>query len=152
MRVKYIDFPHFQHRRNKSENQEKNLPPVRNQPRVKKKEENSMKLMFTAALLAALITGIAAAEAVHPIFKEKDGVALKGYDVVAYFSQSKAVAGKKEFEHEWMGARWRFANAENRDLFAKSPEKYAPQYGGYCAYGVADGHLSPTEPDAWKIV
>lgn len=83
---------------------------------------------------------------------DPNGLALKGYDAVAYFNQGKAIEGKKDFEHSWMGATWRFSTAENRDLFAKSPEKYAPQFGGYCAYGVTGGYLARTEPTAWKVV
>jgi YHS domain-containing protein len=58
------------------------------------------------------------------------GVAIEGTDPVAYFDEGKPVAGSSDFEHEWMGATWRFASAENRDRFAADPEKYAPQYGG----------------------
>ena len=86
------------------------------------------------------------------INKDKSGLALKGFDAVGYFKQAKAIEGKKEFEHTWMDATWRFSTAENRDLFAKSPEKYAPQFGGYCAFGVTGGYLAPTDPTAWKVV
>ena len=83
----------------------------------------------------------------------KDGqVAIKGYDPVAYFLQSSAVKGSPNFTHEWMGAKWQFSSAANRDEFAKNPEKYVPQYGGYCAYGVSRGHTVPVDPEAWKIV
>ena len=60
--------------------------------------------------------------------------------------------GKKDFEHEWMGAKWYFATATNRDLFKADPEKYAPRYGGYCAYAVAMGKTADIDPNAWKIV
>jgi YHS domain-containing protein len=86
-----------------------------------------------------------------PIY-QSNGVAIHGYDPVAYFQGEKPVKGKKEFEHQWMGATWRFSNAENRDLFKQTPEKYAPQYGGYCAYGMSSGYAAPTEADAWSIV
>ena len=59
------------------------------------------------------------------------GVAIKGYDTVAYHTQGRAVKGKSEFSHKWNDAKWYFANAENRDMFAANPERYAPQYGGY---------------------
>ena len=58
-------------------------------------------------------------------------VAIKGYDPVAYFTEGKPVKGDKQFETEWKGAKWRFANAKHRDMFAADPEAYAPQYGGY---------------------
>jgi hypothetical protein len=59
------------------------------------------------------------------------GVAIKGYDTVAYYTENRAVKGKSEFSHEWNDAKWHFANAKNRDLFAAGPDRYAPQYGGY---------------------
>ena len=60
--------------------------------------------------------------------------------------------GKPEFSYKWMDATWRFSSAENRDAFANEPEKYAPQYGGYCAFGTSQGHLVPGDPQAWKVV
>jgi YHS domain-containing protein len=65
------------------------------------------------------------------INKNMKGVAIKGYDPVAYFILSKSVEGKKEFEYKWKGAKWRFANEDHLKLFKSDPEKYAPQYGGY---------------------
>ena len=76
----------------------------------------------------------------------------RGYDVVAYFTQAKPVAGKADFSHSWNNAEWRFASAENRDLFAANPEKYAPQYGGWCAWAVSQGYTAPIDPEAWRIV
>ncbi len=86
------------------------------------------------------------------VFADKDGRAIRGTDPVAYFTQSSPVVGKAEFTHEWSGANWLFATAENRDLFAANPEKYAPQYGGYCAWAVSQGATAPIDPQAWKIV
>lgn len=81
-----------------------------------------------------------------------DRVAIKGYDAVAYFTLGRAVEGKPEFDHLWRGARWRFANARHRDLFAENPNRFAPQYGGYCALGVALGKSFDVDPKAWTIV
>ncbi len=81
----------------------------------------------------------------------KDSVAVRGYDVVAYFTQSAPVKGNSEFVHGWKGAKWYFVNRENQEAFKASPEKYAPQYGGYCAYGTAGGYKAPSDPDAWTI-
>ena len=78
--------------------------------------------------------------------------ALNGYDTVAYFTVGKATKGKKEFVAEYKGAKWLFVSAENRDLFNADPEKYAPQYGGYCAWAVAHGSPAPGSPKVWKIV
>jgi YHS domain-containing protein len=80
------------------------------------------------------------------------GVAIEGTDPVAYFDEGKPVAGSSDFEHDWMGATWRFASAENRDRFAAEPETYAPQYGGYCAWAVSQGYTAKIDPAAWKIV
>ena len=65
------------------------------------------------------------------------GVAIKGYDTVAYFTDGKAMKGSEEFAYDWLGTPWYFANAEHRDLFKADPAKYAPQYGGYCTGGMA---------------
>ncbi len=97
-----------------------------------------------------LFAGSVAAE-MPPIFSDGAG-AIRGYDPVAYFIQGKPVQGSKQYTYQWRGANWRFASAENRDRFAAMPEKYAPQYGGYCAYGVAQGYAVKIEPEAWSIV
>jgi len=109
-----------------------------------------MIMRVTAFLAAVLLAGAALAEKPE-IFSDRAG-AIRGYDPVAYFTEGKPVKGKAEFSHPWKGATWRFASAANRDRFAAAPEKYAPQYGGYCAYGVASGYAVKTEPDAWSVV
>lgn len=80
------------------------------------------------------------------------GVAIEGYDPVAYFTDGKPVEGSDDFTVEHNGATWHFASAANRDAFAADPEAYAPQYGGYCAWAVSQGYTAPIDPDAWKIV
>lgn len=80
------------------------------------------------------------------------GVAIEGYDPVAYFTEGRPVEGKSEFTVEWKGAKWRFSSAESKALFEKDPEKFAPQYGGYCAWAVAQGKTAGIDPQAWKIV
>lgn len=85
------------------------------------------------------------------VFTTNDG-AIGGYDPVAYFQESKPVKGKKEFSYRWNDATWLFSNAQNLKLFKANPQKFAPQYGGYCAYGTAEGHKAPTEPNAWSVV
>ena len=84
--------------------------------------------------------------------KSRFGTAVEGYDVVAYFEDRNPVEGTREHTHEWMGATWRFASAVHRDRFAANPERYAPQYGGFCAYAVSQGTTAGIDPDAWKIV
>ena len=78
--------------------------------------------------------------------------AIHGYDPVAYFTDGKPVMGKDEFVFEWGGAKWHFATAAHRDTFKSAPEKYTPQYGGYCAYAVSQGHTADIDPNAWSIV
>ena len=81
------------------------------------------------------------------------GIAIKGYDPVAYFTKGRAMKGSEKFAHTWMGAPWHFANARHRDLFAAEPIKYAPQFGGYCADGVAYGQSTANiDPEAWRII
>lgn len=82
----------------------------------------------------------------------RDGLALGGTDVVAYFAEGRALAGRPEHAVEWQGARWLFASEENRRRFEEDPQAYAPQFGGYCAYAVSKGALAPTDPEAWTIV
>ena len=79
------------------------------------------------------------------------GVAIKGYDPVAYFTRRAPTRGSKKFSLRHAGAEWRFANAENKAAFATNPRKYIPAYGGYCAYGVAQGYLVKIEPTAWSV-
>ena len=103
-------------------------------------------------LLALVGLGHAADERSAPVNQSSDGVAIEGYDPVAFFTDSKPVMGSSEYTYQWHGAVWHFASAQHRDAFAKSPESYAPQYGGYCAYGVSQGHTAPVDPAAWKII
>ena len=83
---------------------------------------------------------------------EHNGIAIRGYDTVAYFTQSKPVEGKDEFSTNWSDATWKFSSQEHLELFVANPEKYAPQYGGYCAYGVAQMNLVKIEPEEWTII
>jgi YHS domain-containing protein len=96
-------------------------------------------------------TAVKADKALPKVFYSEEGVAIRGTDPVAYFTQNKPVKGKPEFTYKWGNANWQFASAQNRDLFAKNPAKYAPQYGGFCAWAVSQGYTASTDPDAWKI-
>ena len=80
------------------------------------------------------------------------GIAIRGFDTVAYFTEGKPREGSDEFTSAWQGATWKFASQEHLDIFKDNPEKYAPQYGGYCAYGVAQDSLVKIEGDNWTIV
>ena len=109
--------------------------------------------MMRRVLPVLLLAVAATALATEPINKSRfTGLAIRGYDPVAYFTDKKPVKGSGDFELEWKGATWRFASAAHRDAFAKSPDKYAPQYGGYCAYGVSRGYAVGIDPEAWHVV
>jgi hypothetical protein len=107
-------------------------------------------LALAVALTVLLISSASFAQKAA-IFNEK-GVAVHGYDVVAYFTDSKPVKGDSKFAFNWNNATWYFAGQQHLDLFKASPDKYAPQYGGYCAYGLSENHKAPTIPGAWSIV
>jgi YHS domain-containing protein len=109
------------------------------------------KILFTFVATGVILYFSVGSFAASPVNMDKKGVALKGYDPVAYFTMGKPVKGNQDFEYEWKGVKWWFSSKEHRTLFMKEPEKYAPQYGGYCAYGVAVNGLFDVEPDAWKV-
>ena len=120
---------------------------------------NRRTILFGAPVLAASALAVPAFAFFHN--KKADGkvftgsapgVAIHGYDPVAYFTAAKPVKGTAAFAHEWNGVTWHFASAGNRDAFAAEPARYAPQYGGYCAYAVSQGYTAKIEPDAWSIV
>lgn len=112
-----------------------------------------------AAIAALMLLGLIAPLA-SPAAAAQDAVytgrfsdlAVSGYDAVAYFDQGKPVEGSGDFEYDWNGATWRFASAANRDAFKADPARYAPQYGGYCAWAVSQGYTASTDPEAWRIV
>ncbi len=79
------------------------------------------------------------------------GLALKGYDPVAYFEVGEPTAGDGQFSYQWSGATWQFSSAANRGLFAQSPESYAPQFGGFCSFAVSKGVTADISPSAWHI-
>ena len=85
------------------------------------------------------------------IYSDAEG-GIKGYDPVAYFTESKPVKGKRGITYKWKDADWYFASKQNRETFEANPEAYAPQFGGYCAYAVSEGELEEIDPIAWKIV
>ncbi|TNF64658.1 MAG: YHS domain-containing protein [Rhodobacteraceae bacterium] len=102
-------------------------------------------------LAAAWLVSAAPALAERPWFDTSGGLAISGYDVVAYFTEGQPVRGRAAYAVMWKGATWHFASAENRTHFEMNPRAYAPQYGGYCAYSVARGTVSPADPEAWRI-
>ena len=109
-------------------------------------------VLRAAAFLFGAAVLLPAGSPVDPINKDRRGLALKGYDATAYFQQRKPAKGSPQFAHTWSGATWHFESAQSRDLFKASPEKYAPQYGGYCAWAVSNNYTADIDPDAWAII
>lgn len=110
-------------------------------------------IAFGLVFSASFSANVSAAD--PSIYSHPKKGAIKGADPVAYFSLQagdKAVIGSDAFTHQWMGATWKFANAANRDKFAAEPERYAPQFGGYCAFAVSHNFTKPINPHKWKIV
>lgn len=81
-----------------------------------------------------------------------ENVAIKGYDTVAYFKEGRAVEGSPSHAFKWHGMNWLFSSQKNRDLFAGSPEMYAPQYDGFCAWAMTEKRKAITDPEVWRIV
>lgn len=109
--------------------------------------------MFSKSVVvfAAMLFASTAFAQKAEIYSDRSG-AIRGYDPVAYFTAGRPLRGSPQFTHQWRGATWHFATAENRDAFAAAPDKFAPQYGGYCAYGVANNYAVSIDPAAWSIV
>jgi len=105
---------------------------------------------------SAALVGLLFAIALIPTARsEEPKLSISGYDPVPYFIDGKPVQGKTDFEYLWHKLRWRFASGEHRESFAKDPDRYTPQYDGYCAMGVAAGeagHKDTVDPEAWAIV
>lgn len=101
-------------------------------------------------LMSLIVTTLCQAQK-SEIFEEK-GIALAGYDVVAFFQDGKAIKGSREFSTEWKKSLWYFNNDKNLKSFQADPERFVPQYGGYCAYGAAEGHKAATQADTWTII
>jgi YHS domain-containing protein len=104
-------------------------------------------LFIALAAMFILVVPTSAGE-----FFEKDGAALRGYDVVAYFSDQKPIKGLAQHAADYKGSTFYFASKANRDAFVADPDQYAPQYGGFCAFGLSGGYKAATDPAAFTIV
>jgi YHS domain-containing protein len=112
-------------------------------------------LLFAALpVLAGLLSSAAADSSASPVpaVNATDGLALKGYDPVAYFTSGPPTKGADQYSFQWKGVTYRFASAENLQRFKTDPEKYLPQYGGYCAYAMSIDRIADIDPDKWAIV
>ena len=109
-------------------------------------------LILTAvAATSAIALMPQAAHAAEPQPFATGGIAINGYDPVAYFTQGKPVEGDAAITSDWLGAKIQFASTEHKAIFDADPDKYAPKYGGYCAYAVSKGYTATTDPGAWSI-
>lgn len=103
---------------------------------------------------ASLVPGVAASSTAgkQTVNRDGNGLAIDGYDPVAYFVAGKPTRGLPELEYVWNGTRYRFATAANRDRFARDPAAFAPQYGGFCSWAVSRGYTASIDPMAWAVV
>jgi YHS domain-containing protein len=108
--------------------------------------------ILAVCLFSLFVTGVAMADPPIAAVNTEHGLAVKGYDPVAYFTVGKPTPGLPQFTTSYEGATYRFASAENRDRFIAAPEKFQPQYGGYCAYAIALNRIADIHPEEWAIV
>lgn len=113
-----------------------------------------MKTITSATLLIGILaifqpSSLIAAKPINQTFFGSK--AIDGYDTVAYHTLGKPVKGSKSYSHEWKGANWLFSTPSNRDLFKADPTKYAPQYGGYCAWAAANNKIADADATLWDI-
>lgn len=109
-----------------------------------------MKRMLVVLMLFSALSTIATAKDLLNL--NGNGVAIQGYDPVAFFTDNRPVKGNPQFQSDYRGAKYYFASAEHKAAFDKEPAKYEPQFGGYCAYGASQGHPAPIKIEAWQIV
>lgn len=107
--------------------------------------------MICIAGCAATPGRVSQTQPVRPI-DAVGGAGIEGFDAVAYFTDGRPIPGNDAYTQVWQGATWKFASAEHRDLFATNPQRYAPQYGGYCAYAVSHGATAHGDPKQWAVV
>jgi YHS domain-containing protein len=108
-------------------------------------------LLLVVALSAGYPDSATAAPPVAPV-NVAGGIGVKGYDPVAYFAEGEATPGVDQHTYSWKGVTYRFASAENLERFKADPEKYLPQYGGYCAYAMSINRIADIDPSRWAIV
>ena len=111
-----------------------------------------MTLFRGAGLALVLLAAPLAADAGSSVNTDAANVAIEGYDAVAYHTVGQPLPGNPAITHEWHDAVWQFASVENRDLFASDPDRYAPQFGGFCAGAMSEGIVAPIDPQEWEIV
>jgi YHS domain-containing protein len=121
---------------------------------------NPCRRQFFSGLAASFATSVTASSSSFaldpkssaPVNLDPKGVALRGYDPVGYFTENRPVQGTNTFQSAWEGATYQFAHAANKAAFDAAPEKYAPKYGGFCAYAASQGYKADADPNAWTVV
>ncbi len=125
------------------------------------KKQTKKTLVIVLIVLTGLVFTFAKMQRISPLSWEMhkeinqamfSNEAINGYDAVSYFTEKKAVLGDKAFSYNWKNADWHFTTEKNKALFVKNPEKYAPQYGGYCALAVSKGFTANADPNSIKII
>ena len=115
-----------------------------------KRERSVTRKLLHAFVLLAGLSALAAAKDLQNL--GKDGVAIQGYDPVAFFTDSQPVKGNPQFQSDYRGAKYYFASSDHKAMFDKAPSQYEPQFGGYCAYGASRGKTAPVKIEAWQII
>lgn len=112
----------------------------------------NLEMTFSLRLtLAIVLFTLSIGEALADRWYTEDGIAVQGFDPVSYFTDGEAVKGDSDLHYEWDGVAWLFSSSEHREMFKDNPEKYAPQYGGYCSLGVAYGEKPSGSAEAWTV-
>jgi YHS domain-containing protein len=117
----------------------------------KKNDNQQMKQVWMLTLMFMGFQGMAQKNEANTAVFQKDGFAIRGYDPVAYFTLGEPKKGDEKISFSWQGAMWLFSSEQHKTLFVQQPEKYAPQYGGYCAWGASENYKATTDPFAWTI-
>ena len=117
-----------------------------------------MRVITITGIIVVVIGAFLIVKKVSPVswgmwgnYNSSSGVALKGYDPVAYFQNQEATQGSEEFSLDWGGTTWQFVDADSKALFEQNPDAYAPEFGGYCSFAVGKGFTADISPDAWHI-
>jgi YHS domain-containing protein len=121
---------------------------------IERRLETAFAVFIVVFVLFAAIAGSAAAGADSPVpaVNADQGIGLKGYDPVAYFINGAPTKGSEQYSFAWKGVAYRFASTGNLEKFKADPEKYLPQYGGYCAYAMSLDRIADIDPSRWAIV
>ena len=109
-----------------------------------------MKKLLLVFTMLVVVSAIMSAKELQNL--DGNGVAIQGYDPVAFFLDGRPIKGNPQFQSQYHGAKYYFANGEHKASFDKEPAKYEPQFGGYCAYGASRGNKAPVKIETWQIV